>query len=139
MKTAIKWKKTLLQPENGNHRLCYCFLRGPNNVRGWSCSPVNWANYVIIYQILFIFLFFCLLFLYLKVTSATKRWFLKMCHMRLRLRIFLFRRKVMFHSQDIQVFLFFTIPWFTKSVTSWWVLVHDIGCTFEYIFWITTY
>ena len=31
---------------------------------------------------------------------------------------FLFHRKVMFHSQDIQVFLFLTIPWFTKSVTS---------------------
>ena len=48
-----------------------------------------------------------------------------MCHLRHRLRIFLFRRKVMFRSQDIQVFVFLTIPWFTKSVTSWWVLVHE--------------
>ena len=34
------------------------------------------------------------------------------------IKIFLFRRKTMFCSQDIQVFLFLTIPRFTKSVTS---------------------
>ena len=45
---------------------------------------------------------------------------------------FLFRRKIMFCSQDIQVFVFLTSPWFTKSVMSWWVLVHEAGC----IFWI---
>ena len=48
----------------------------------------------------------------------------------------------MFHSQNIQVFVFLTILWFTKSVTSWWVwwvLVHEKGCIFEYIFWTTTY
>ena len=33
------------------------------------------------------------------------------------LRIFLFHRNVIFHSQDIQVFLFLTIPRSTKSVT----------------------
>ena len=48
-----------------------------------------------------------------------------MCHLRHRLRIFLFSRKVMFGSQDIQVFVFLTIPWFAKSVTSWQVLVHQ--------------
>ena len=37
---------------------------------------------------------------------------------------FLFCKKVMFCSQDIQVLVFLTIPWFTKSVISWWVLVH---------------
>ena len=58
--------------------------------------------------------------------------------LRHRLRIFLFRRKVMFRSQDIEVFVFLTIPTFTKSVTSWWVLVHETRCTFDYIFWITT-
>ena len=42
----------------------------------------------------------------LKVTSAAKRQLLKMCHLRHRLRIFLFRKKIMFHSQDIQVFVF---------------------------------
>ena len=31
----------------------------------------------------------------------------------------------MFRSPDNQVFVFLTIPWFTKSVTSWWVLVHE--------------
>ena len=43
-----------------------------------------------------------------------------MCHLRHRLRIFLFHRKVKFHSQDIQVFVFLIIPWFTRSVMSWW-------------------
>ena len=56
-----------------------------------------------------------------------------MYHLRHRLRIFLFHRKAMFCSQDIPVFLFLTIPWFTKSVTSWWVLVHETGCIFEYL------
>ena len=50
---------------------------------------------------------------------------LKMCHLKHRLRIFLFHRKVMFRSQDIQVFVFLAISWFTKSVTSQWVLVHE--------------
>ena len=32
----------------------------------------------------------------------------------------------MFRSQDIQVFVFLTIPWFTESVTSRvWVLRHE--------------
>ena len=33
--------------------------------------------------------------------------------------------------QDIHVLAFLTIPWFTKSVTSWWVLVHETGCIFQ--------
>ena len=47
---------------------------------------------------------------HLKVTSTTKRQLLKMCHIKHRSRIFLCRRKVMFRSQDIQVFVFLTIP-----------------------------
>ena len=43
----------------------------------------------------------------------------------LRLRIFLFHRKVIFRSRDLQVFVFLTIPWFIKSVTPWWILVHE--------------
>ena len=35
-----------------------------------------------------------------------------------QLRTFLFLRKVMFRSEDLQVFVFLTVPWFTKSVTS---------------------
>ena len=50
----------------------------------------------------------------------------------------LFRKKVLLYSRDIQVF-FLTIPWFTKSVTAWWVLVHETGCIFEYTFWTTTH
>ena len=73
----------------------------------------------------------------LKVTSATKRKLLKMCHLKHRLRIFLFHRKIMFPSQDIQVFVILTIPGFTKSVMSRWVLVHEIRCIFEYIFGTT--
>ena len=64
----------------------------------------------------------------LKVTSATKQQLLKMSHLKHRLRIFLFHRKIMFHFQDIQVFVFLTIPWFTKSVTSRWVLAHESRC-----------
>ena len=56
-----------------------------------------------------------------------------------QIKNFLFRRKNMFRSQDIQVFVFLTIPWFTKSVTSRWVLVHETRCIFEYIFWTTTH
>ena len=35
---------------------------------------------------------------------------------------FSFCRKVMFRSNENHVFVFLIIPWFTKSVTSWWVL-----------------
>ena len=55
---------------------------------------------------------------HLKVTSTKKRQLLKMCHLKHRLRIFSFCKKVMFRSQDIQAFIFLTIPRFTKSVTS---------------------
>ena len=46
---------------------------------------------------------------FLKVASATKQ-LLKMPHIRHRLRIFLFRRKLMFRSQIIQVYVFLYIP-----------------------------
>ena len=77
--------------------------------------------------------------LWSKVTSAKKRWLLKMCHLSHKLRIFLFRRKNMFRFQDIETFVFLTIPWFNKSVTSWWILVPETRCIFEYIFWTTTH
>ena len=41
-----------------------------------------------------------------------------MCHLRHSLRIFFILEKVMFRSQDIQVFVFLTIPRFTKSEMS---------------------
>ena len=50
----------------------------------------------------------------------------------------LFCRKIVFCSQDIQVFVFLTSPWFTESVMSWWLLVHGARYIFEYIFWTTT-
>ena len=56
-----------------------------------------------------------------------------------QIKNFLFRRKIMFRSQDIQVFVLLTIPWFTKSVTSRYVLVHEIRCIFEYIFRTTNH
>ena len=44
----------------------------------------------------------------------------------------------MFRSQDTQVFVFLTISWFIKSVTSWRVFVHETGCGFEYTtHWVT--
>ena len=95
------------------------------------CSRLRlWVGY---------FMYFKLTPMFLKVTSAKKRYFLKMCHLRHRLRIFLIRKKIIVRFQDIQVFVFLTIPWFTKSVTSWWVSVHKTGCIFEYIFWTTTH
>ena len=65
----------------------------------------------------------------LKVTSTTKQYFLSMCHLRHRPIIFLFDKKIMFRSWDIQVFVFLTIQCFTKSVMSWWV--HETWCIFE--------
>ena len=53
--------------------------------------------------------------------------------------IFLFRWKVIFRSQSHQGFVFLTIPWFTKSVKSWWVSLNQTGCIFEYIFWTRTH
>ena len=54
-----------------------------------------------------------------------------MCHLRYRLRIFLFRRKVIFHSQDIQAFVFLTIPWFTNDD-----VMMSIGTWDSVHFWI---
>ena len=62
-----------------------------------------------------------------------------MCHLRHRWRIFSFHRKAMFCSQNIQVFVFLTIPWFSKSVNSWCVLVNETGCIFQHIFWTRTH
>ena len=76
---------------------------------------------------------------FLKVTSATKPHLLRISHLRRRLRTFLFRTKVIFRSQGIQVFVFLIIPWFTRSMTSWWVLVNKALWIFEYIFWTTTH
>ena len=39
----------------------------------------------------------------------------------------------------LNFFLFSTMSWFTKCVTSWSVLVHETRCIFEYIFWTTTH
>ena len=50
-----------------------------------------------------------------------------------------FFRKVMFRSQDFQIFVFLTSPWFIKSATSWWVLVHETGCISKYICWTKTH
>ena len=49
-------------------------------------------------------------------------------------QVILFHQKIMFRFQDFQVFVFLTIPWFTKFVTSWWVLVHETGCIFLWIY-----
>ena len=45
-----------------------------------------------------------------KVTSTTKRSLLKICHLRQRLKIFLFHRKIMLHEEDTQAFVFLIIP-----------------------------
>ena len=56
-----------------------------------------------------------------------------------KVKNFLIHRRVMFRSQDVQVFIFLTIPWFATFFTSSWVLVHEIGYIFEFIFWTTTH
>ena len=48
------------------------------------------------------------------------------------LRIFLFRRKVMFSRYSS--FHIFNHPMIYKSLTSWWLLAHETKCIFEYIF-----
>ena len=58
-----------------------------------------------------------------------------MFHLKHMKNFFISLKKIMFHSQDNQVFVFLTISWFSKSVTSRWVLVHETRCIFEYIFW----
>ena len=45
----------------------------------------------------------------------------------------------MFRYQDIQVFVFLTIPLFTRSVMSLWVLLHKTRWIFEYISLTTTH
>ena len=54
-------------------------------------------------------------------------------------QIFLFCRKIMFRSRNIQSFVFLSIPWFTESVTSQQALTHETRCIFEYILWTTTH
>ena len=70
---------------------------------------------------------------------ATKQWLLKMYYLKRRLRFPLFHGKVIFRSQNIQVFVFLTIPRSTKSVTSWRVLAHETRCIFDYIFQTTAH
>ena len=45
----------------------------------------------------------------------------------------------MLRSQNIQVFVFLTIPSFAKSVTSQLVLVHETRCIFVDVFWTATH
>ena len=48
--------------------------------------------------------------IYIRNIFLVSKWNLAISHLRHRLRIFLFRREVIFCSQDIQVFVFLTIP-----------------------------
>ena len=47
-----------------------------------------------------------------------------MCHLRQKLRILFSFRKFMSRSQNIQVYVYLTIGWFNKSLTSWWDKVY---------------
>ena len=116
---------TPLRVTNNFHLYC-CFL--------WAIYQISTSPYYIDASILRKIKICVIPRLPLKVTSAAKRLLLKMCLLKHRLRIFLFRRKILFRSQDVLVFVFLTIPWFTKSVTSRWVLVHKRRCMFEYTF-----
>ena len=104
-----------------------CYLELLDNLQKWICRTASpsrtaclepWAHFQNVASF--------------KVTSSTKQQLLKMCHLRHRLRIYVpFLRY-------IQVLVFLAIPWFTKSMMSWWVLVHETGWIFEHIFWTTT-
>ena len=48
-----------------------------------------------------------------------------------QVKIFFILWKSYVPFSDIQVFVFLIIPSFTKSVTSWLVLLHETGCIFE--------
>ena len=58
----------------------------------------------------------------------------------LSVQIFLSHRKFMFRCYDISIylyiliFIFLTISWTSKSVTSWWELAHGEGFIFEFTF-----
>ena len=48
----------------------------------------------------------------------------------------MFHRKIIVpFSRYSQGFIFLTILWFAKSVTSWWVLENETWCILEYLFW----
>ena len=71
---------------------------------------------------------------------SAKKWnFLKMCHLRCRLKFFYFIGKLCYILKIFKFFVFLTIPWFTKYVTSWWMLVDETGCIFEFMFWTKTH
>ena len=72
------------------------------------------------------YFFFNIFYVTLKVIPDAKRQLLKISYLTHSL---IFFREVIFRSQDIQVFVFLTIPWFTTRVS-----VHETACIFEYIY-----
>ena len=52
---------------------------------------------------------------------------------------FYFEEKLCSVLKIFKFLYFLIIPWFTKSVTAWWVLVHETGCILEYIFSTTNH
>ena len=62
-----------------------------------------------------------------------------MCYLRHRLWIFYFIERLCSVLEILKFLYFLTISWFTKSVMSWWVSVHETVCIFECIFWTTTH
>ena len=82
----------------------YCTFNGIQMLHKRRSSNLSFMVFFANYRIIKYFQY------RLRVTSATQQQLLKMCHLRHRLRISLFRRKFMFRSQDIKVFVFLTIP-----------------------------
>ena len=115
------WLKSYLSKSQSVHTYKWIWI--------WSCCNKLWHHSRICSRTPSILLY---VINNLKGYLRCKIKLLKMCHLRHRLRIVLLCRKVVFSSQDIQVFVVLTIPWFTKSV-------HETRCIFEYIFWTTTH
>ena len=107
----------------------------------WKYVHYNWRNLItthatnnwIVVNYLILFCYWFKDYLHYKTITS------QIVPSETQIKNFLFRRKIMFRSQDIQVFVFLTNPWFTKLVMSRWVLAHETRCIFEYTFWTTTH
>ena len=71
-----------------------------------------------------------------KVTFATKLFFVIKLRLMCNWWIFLFEEKMMFCSQDVEIFVFLWKLQISKFVTSSWVLLHNSSYTDAYFFWI---
>ena len=130
------------------HKMKHCYLNDLSNPNLWDLSRFDY-DLAIIKNI---FLFVKQIFLHHFFTASL---WLKDRNENKAIRLFRVILAILFFISLISIlmsifflfvvnFSFFkkawlTIPWFIKSVTSRWVIVHEIRSIFEYIFWITNH